>query len=191
MQRLEQFLVTECSDVRIAFFVMGRVILIGCLIVLLAPDSQAQSSSSRFGFGFTPTLTTDSKRPVGLGLHGRISFPVTTDFSIAAGAGLTGFILQGRDDAGYFVTPQILGIVTLDAQNYRSPYVLFGLGGYFSIFSDTEEEEEISGPTVVGGMGWAFSLSSQTSVYLEVLPSLVIGSENTYIILPLNIGVVL
>jgi len=166
-----------------------------CLMVLLAAIAQAQTAdtparfSPRIGFGFTPTLTIDSEKPVALGLHARMSYPVTADFSIGAGVGLTGFILQGRDDAEYYLTPKALGIVTLDATNIRSPYVLFGLGGYLPIGENTEKGA--GGPTLYGGIGWALSLSAQTSVYFEILPALVIGSETTSLILPLNVGVVL
>ena len=149
--------------------------------------AHAQALNPRIGFGLTSTVTTDFDNPVGLGLLVRGSLPVNPDLSFAAGAGITGFVLGGRDDASYYVTPQVLAIITLSSTTPRSPYVLFGLGGYLPVGTNKNED---GGPTLHIGMGWAASLQ-HTSVYFEVAPSLTIAKDNSRLILPIKAGVVI
>ena len=89
----------------------------------------------------------------------------------------------------YYITPQALAIVTLNALNPRSPYALLGVGGYLAV-SAPENEQTESGPTLSAGMGWAISLQ-QASVYVEVTPSLVIAPKTSHLIMPLKLGIVL
>jgi len=150
--------------------------------------SSAQSLRPRIGFGLTTTVTTDSENPVGLGVHVRGSLPVNPDLSFGVDAGIAGFVFGGREEASYYATPQVLAIVTLNSAQFRSPYVLFGLGGYLPLGGKTEQSA--SGPSITLGIGWAVSLQ-QTSVYFELKPSLVIAKDSAKLNLPLNIGVVL
>ena len=164
-----------------------RVLPLLLLCALYAP-AHAQSMTPRIGFGLSGTMTTDSDNPFGLGIHVRGSLPVNPDLSFAAGAGFTGFVLGGREDASYYATPHLVAIITLNSLNPRSPYVVFGGGGYLPVGG--KEENRDGGPLLQGGMGWATSLQ-QTSIYLEVTPSLVIGKNASRIVMPVKVGVVL
>ncbi len=169
---------------------MHRIAAIGVLLLLLCTcvPAHAQQLSPRIGFGLTTTVTTDFANPIGLGLHVRGSLPVNPDLSFATGIGVTGFVFSGRDDAAYYVTPQVLAIVTLNAMNARAPYVLLGLGGYLPVGGGSDEKD--GGPAIHGGLGWAARLQ-ETSVYLEVTPALVVGKDASKLILPLKVGVVM
>ena len=70
----------------------------------------------------------------------------------AAGLGVAGFILGGRDDASYVFTPQASVIVTLPPEGDRAPYLLFGVGGYFpfSAGSSTRTARPSTGGTTIG-----------------------------------------
>ena len=155
----------------------------------LAPHSEAdaQPLKPRIGFGFNSTLTTGDNL-FGVGIHTRVAIPVNADLSIGAGGGLTGFVLSGRDEATYFLEPQIVAIVTINAGNPRSPYVLAGIGGYFPVGSKNTPDE--GGPTLHGGLGWAIGLQS-TAIYIEVNPALVIAKSSAELLLPVRFGIVL
>ncbi|HMB90093.1 MAG TPA: hypothetical protein VKP65_04550, partial [Rhodothermales bacterium] len=92
-----------------------------------ADDAMAQAAT-RFGIGFNGLISTTDG--LGLGIRSRISAPVNADLSFAADLGLTGFILQGRDDASYVFDPQVSAIVTLPGRRDKMPYILGGVGAY-------------------------------------------------------------
>ncbi len=171
---------------------MGRVLIAGLLLLLassLSSPAHGQQHPQRIGFGLTTTVTTDFAEPVGLGLHVRWAYPVNSDLSFAAHGGFAGFVLGGRDNAKWYATPQALAILTLQAGNPGSPYVMLGVGGYLDLGGSNDASEE-GGPTLSGGIGWAYQLRN-TSVYVEIAPALVIGREASRVILPLRVGVMM
>lgn len=155
--------------------------------LILPTQANAQSLNPRFGFGFHTTLTT-GETLVGIGLRGRGSAPVNDNLSFAIDAGITGFVLKGRDDAKYIFEPQVSAIVTLDPSNARSPYILGGLGGHIPI--GRERLKEDGGPTVHLGIGWARSLTS-ISLFFELNPALIIAQTSIGMALPVRFGIVL
>jgi len=155
---------------------------------MLSPAHEAtaqQPLRPRFGLGFNTTLTT-AEGVLGLGLRARTSAPVNTDLSFAVDLGVTGFILRGRDDATYVFDPQLSAIVTLNAGQQRTPYILGGIGAYVPFGGDDEEE---SGPTLHGGFGWVQALSN-TTLFYEIDPALIIGETAVDLVLPFRIGVI-
>jgi hypothetical protein len=162
--------------------VFSTLLLTGSLIQPAA-DASAQPSSTRFGVGFNGLLSTTDG--LGLGIRSRISAPVNADLSFAVDLGLTGFILQGRDDASYVFDPQVSAIVTLPGRPDRTPYILGGVGAYVS-FQDGDNE---GGPTLHGGFGYVQALS-ETTIFYEINPALIIGQESVALALPFRIGVI-
>jgi hypothetical protein len=167
-------------------------IAFACLLPLLAPAPAAVAQQAelqpRFGGGFDAILFVGNPRVVrdglGLGVRGRVSFPINADFSLAADAGFYGFVLGGRDDALYVFNPQVAGIVTFPALG-QARYLLGGLGWYAPLGSVPAE----GGPAIHGGMGWVIPLR-ETSLYVEANPALVIGRARTALALPVRIGVI-
>ena len=142
------------------------------LIVLFAvsSDLRAQSFRPKIGFGLSLVGgTTD--QAVGTGLDLRLAWVVNQDLSIGTSANFVNYILEGRDNAAYFFHPNVTAIVTLDATNLRSPYLILGLGGNLPLGGDADSDE--AGPSIHGGLGWAFSLQS-TSLYLEITPAMIV-----------------
>jgi hypothetical protein len=167
------------------------------LIVLLplgllgaARSTQAQQADlqPRFGGGFdgilfigNPSVVRDG---LGLGIRGRVSFPVNADFSVAVDAGFSGFILGGRADAIYVFNPQVAGIVTFPALG-QARYLLGGVGWYAPLGSP----RATGGPALHGGVGWVLPLR-ESSVYFEINPALVVGRERTALAIPARVGVI-
>ena len=147
-----------------------------------ADDAMAQAAT-RFGVGFNGLISTTDG--LGLGIRSRISAPVNADLSFAVDLGLTGFILQGRDDASYVFDPQVSAIVTLPGPRDRMPYILGGVGAYVS-FQDGDSE---GGPTLHGGFGYVQALN-ETTIFYEINPALIIGEESVNLALPFRIGVI-
>lgn len=152
------------------------------LLIQPATDALAQAAT-RFGVGFNGLISTTDG--LGLGIRSRISAPVNADLSFAVDLGLTGFILQGRDDASYVFDPQVSAIVTLPGSRDRSPYILGGVGAYVS-FQDGDSE---GGPTLHGGFGYVQALN-ETTIFYEIDPALIIGEESVALALPFRIGVI-
>jgi hypothetical protein len=167
--------------VRLAFFLL----LSGGVSPIAWHDAAAQVASPRFGIGFNAMLS--SADGLGVGFRGRASAPVNQDLSIAIDLGFTGFVLSGRRNAEYIFDPQLSAIINLPSTPDRLGYILFGLGGYIPMGSDTEDQQ--NGPTVHGGIGWVHALQ-ETSLYYEVNPALVIGERDVDIVIPVRIGVI-
>lgn len=167
------------------------ILALACILPLLAPpDAQAQRGDlePRFGGGFDAVLFLGNPRVVrdglGIGVRGRVSFPVNADFSLAADAGFIGFILSGRDGALYVFNPQVSGILTFPALG-QARYLIGGLGWYAPL-GDAPAQ---GGPALHGGMGWVVPLR-ESSLFFEINPSLVIGQSRTAIALPVRVGVI-
>lgn len=164
--------------------------LLGILPLLGPPAAQAQAPElePRFGGGFEAVLFLGNPRVVrdglGLGFRGRVSFPINADFSVAADAGLIGFILAGREDALWVFNPQVSGILTFPALG-PARYLIGGLGWYAPLGGGEAE----GGPAIHGGMGWVVPLR-ETSLYVEVNPSLVVGRARAALALPVRAGVI-
>lgn len=157
-------------------------LVLGLFLAPLLPV-QAQESP-RLGVGLQLTgSTVDSN--IGPGVRFRTSVPINQDISFGLGAGLTGFIFQGRDDASYSFDPQASLIVTLPGPKQERFYVFGGAGTYVP-FGNTNA---VSGPTVHAGLGKVWLLS-ESSFFLEFAPTLFVGKETTDIILPVRIGVI-
>jgi hypothetical protein len=134
------------------------------------------------GFGFSPTLS--STDGLGLGFHLRASKPVNDDLSFTLGTGFSAFVLEGRDNASYVLTPQASVIVTLPGSSSKAPYFLTGIGGMVPLSDDTD-----GGPTFHFGLGWVQQLSD-TVLFYELDPALVIGASKVTVAIPFRIGVI-
>ena len=165
------------------------LVLTGLLAVawMLQPVHQAdaQQMRPRFGLGFNTTLTT-AEGVLGLGLRGRVSAPVNADLSFAIDLGMTGFILGGRDDATYVFDPQVSAIITLNASEQRTPYIIGGIGAYVPFGNDSDDD---GGPTLHGGFGWVQNLQN-TTLFYEIDPALIIGKTAVDLVLPFRIGII-
>jgi hypothetical protein len=104
---------------------------------------------------------------------------------VSIGAGLNGYIFEGRDDAAYSFDPQGSLVVTLPGTGAERLYVLGG-GGAYVPFGDTEAD---SGPTLHLGVGKVWLLN-ESSFFLEFDPALFVGAETTDVILPVRLGVI-
>lgn len=154
------------------------VLLLGVLTVLAGPLS-AQDRSARLGVGMDLFLgppdneaTTDG---MGIGFRSRVSVPLTYEVSLGVGAGVSGSLYRGRDEAAFTFNPQASLIVTFPQRDDRTwwPYVLAGGGGFIPL-----RGEAPGGPSIHGGIGWT-RLLEDTSVYVEFNPSLVIASASS------------
>jgi hypothetical protein len=153
--------------------------------LVLGPLGTAQAQPEpRFGVGVQLMGTTVDDN-FGPGVRFRSSVPLTQDVSLGLGAGLTGYIFEGRDDASYAFDPQASLIVTLPGRNRQRLYVLGGAGAYVP-FGETSAE---SGPTLHLGLGKVWLLN-ESSFFFEFDPALFIGKEETEIILPIRLGVI-
>lgn len=169
---------------------MAPLTLAALLIALAPSTTYAQDRTPRFGIGFNTMLSTSDG--LGLGFRGRVSAPVNMDLSLALDLGLTGFVLQGRDEAVYVFDPQVSAILTLPYGDTRAPYVLGGLGAYAAFDQnddDPEGDTTQGGPTIHGGVGWVQRLN-ETTVYYEINPALVIGEEDVDLVFPLRLGII-
>lgn len=157
------------------------------LLLLLATGSSrlasAQLENSRFGLGFNTLLSADNG--LGMGFRGRVSTPINADLSFALDAGITGFILGGRDDATWVIDPQVSLIVTLPGVE-RAPYILLGMG---AMLDPSDSGDTLTGPTLHGGIGWVKPLRESVLFY-ELDPALVIGRDKVSAAIPFRIGVI-
>lgn len=143
----------------------------------------AQTRTPRFGFG--PEMLVSTADNLGFGFRGRVSMPLNADFSVAIGAGMTGFVLRGREDANWVFTPQISGILTLEGYR-QAPYLFGGIGAYVPTGDPVENR---GGPTFHLGVGRVRVLN-EASLFYEVNPALIIEKSRVDLSLPVRIGVI-
>ena len=164
---------------------MRRVLLSLVVLFALAASLPAQAQNQpRFGVGLQ-TMGTTVDNNVGPGVRFRASVPINKDLSFGIGAGLTGYVFEGRDDASYAFDPQGSLIVTLPGTGTQRSYVLGG-GGAYVPFGETSAA---GGPTLHLGIGKVWLLS-KSSFFLEFDPAVFIGAEETDVILPVRLGVI-
>lgn len=147
--------------------------------------AQAQQQP-RFGVGVQIMGTTVDDH-VGPGLRFRSSVPINRDISLGIGAGLTGYIFEGRDDAAYAFDPQASLVVTFPGAGTQRLYMLGG-GGAYVPFGNVSSGVS-GGPTIHLGIGKVWLLS-ESSFFLEFDPTLFVGEERTDVIIPLRLGVI-
>lgn len=167
------------SSVRTAVFL--------AVLIFTVIDVHAQGLRPRVGFGLGLVSGT-TEQAIGISLDTRLSLVTNQDLSFAASANFVNYILKGREAASYFFHPSFSAIVTLNAANLQSPYLMFGLGGNLPLAGNAESID--SGPSLHGGLGWVFSLQS-TSLYMEVIPRLIIVRSGVVMQLPARFGVML
>ena len=153
-----------------------------CLLLSAAASAQV---SPRYGVGFDviAALPGQDLLPdgVAIGLRGRVAVPVNADLSVAGSLGLAANVFEGREDTDYILNPQASLIVTLPGRS-SARYVLGGFGGFLPF-------EGAGGPSLHAGAGWAIPLN-ETSIYFELNPSLVVGSEETGVVVSARTGVI-
>ena len=154
------------------------------MLTLWATPALAQQARPALGLGFNAVLS--STEGLGVGIRGRAAWPVNADLSLALGTGITGFVLEGRDEATYLFDPQASIIVTLDATGNRTPYFLGGVGAALPVNSSSNAE---SGPTLHFGIGWVQGLRD-TVLYYEVDPAMLVGETEISFIVPFRVGVI-
>ncbi|NNE70139.1 MAG: hypothetical protein HKN29_07205 [Rhodothermales bacterium] len=138
----------------------------------------------KIGVGFNAVLS--STEGLGVGVRGRAAWPVNADLSLAVGTGMTGFVLEGRDEATYLLDPQVSVIVTMGPQGPRTPYFLGGVGAAIPVNNKTNAE---SGPTLHFGIGWVQGLRD-TILFYEVDPTMLVGETEISFVIPFRIGVI-
>ncbi|MDA0874553.1 MAG: hypothetical protein O3C45_05755 [Bacteroidetes bacterium] len=157
-----------------------RLLLVLFLAALGTSTAQAQLKDARFGLGFNTLLSAENG--FGMGFRGRLSTPINADLSFA---GLTGFILGGRDDATWVLDPQASLIVTLPGVE-KAPYLLMGIGAYLD---PSDSGDTLTGPTLHLGLGWVKPLRESVLFY-EIDPALIIGETKVSAAIPFRIGVI-
>jgi len=162
-------------------------LLLAALLLALGTHNPVQAQTQpRYGIGLQMMGTTVDDN-IGPGLRFRSSVPLTQDVSLGIGAGLTGYIFQGQDDAAYAFDPQASLVVTLPGPGTQRLYVLGG-GGAYVPFGNLDSNVS-GGPTLHFGIGKVWLLN-ESSFFLEFDPALFIGEEETDVILPLRVGVI-
>jgi hypothetical protein len=163
------------------------LLLVFSLMLSLAGPVQAQKPPSRFGLGFQ-VLASTASGDIGPGLHFRASTPINSDFSLAVGSGLTGFIFGGRENSAFAFDPQVSGIVSfsISPDPAQSTYILGGVGAYVP-FGNTDTG---SGPTFNLGVGRVWLLD-ESSLFVEFNPGFLIGEDSTTLIFPIRAGIIL
>jgi hypothetical protein len=164
-----------------------RILAVATLALglLLGVEQPAQAQQQpRFGVGLQLMGTTVDDN-IGPGVRFRTSVPINQDLSFGLGAGFTGYVFNGRDDAAYAFDPQASLIVTIPGSGRERLYVLGGAGAYVP-FGQTSAD---SGPTFHAGLGKVWLLN-ESSFYFEFDPALFVGAQKTHVILPLRIGVI-
>lgn len=160
-------------------------VLLLALAVHVSSPAQAQQEP-KFGIG-VQALGSTADNSVGPGLRFRVSAPINQEVSLGVGTGLTGYIFEGRDDAAYAFDPQASVIVTLPGMGTESVYFMGGGGAYIPFGNTTSESE--SGPTFHFGVGKAWLLRD-SSLFFEFDPALLVGEENTQVLIPVRVGVI-
>jgi hypothetical protein len=160
-------------------------IVMATLLALCPAVAQGQvRERPPLGVAFNALLS--STEGLGIGLRIRASSPINSDLSLAFGGGISGFILQGRDDASYVFDPQVSMIITIPRARNAGTYMLGGFGAYLPFGNGSNGE---AGPLIHFGVGWVQQLS-ETTVFYEVDPGLVVGSTSVSISLPVRVGVI-
>jgi len=156
-------------------------------LALLWPTVPAQGQQSpKFGVGFQMMGTTVDDN-IGPGFRFRSSIPITQDVSFGIGAGFTGYIFAGRDDAAYALDPQASLVVTLPGSGPQRFYVLGGAGAYVP-FGNLDEDVS-GGPTLHLGIGKVWLLN-ESSFFLELDPAVYVGRKTSEVIIPLRVGII-
>ncbi|GAB5535737.1 MAG: hypothetical protein Rubg2KO_19860 [Rubricoccaceae bacterium] len=153
----------------------------------LSTASAQDATPPRYGVGFDfafPVLG-DELLPDGLsiGLRGRGALPINADLSVAASLGLGAHLFADNEPTRYVLNPQASLIVMLPSEGASVRYVLGGFGGFVPLSGGQ------GGPAIHGGYGMAFPLR-QTSLFIEGNPSLIIGEEDTGVVLAARAGVI-
>ncbi len=163
-----------------------RFCCLAALFALSAPTLRAQQGvlTPRFGIALNGLLSFDDG--LGIGALGRASAPINADLSAAVDLGVTGFILEGRTNATYVVTPGISLIVNLPDYRNKLTYLVAGFGAYLPVNRDDNSD---GGPTFNIGLGQVMGLR-ETSLFYEVMPSLIVGEKNVKPTLAGRIGVI-
>jgi hypothetical protein len=168
---------------------MMRPLFLAVLLTLVllcpAPPAEAQQTP-KFGVGFQMMGTTVDDN-IGPGFRFRSSIPITQDVSFGIGAGITGYIFEGRDDAAYALDPQGSLVVTLPGAGNQRLYVLGGAGAYVP-FGNLAENVN-GGPTLHLGIGKVWLLS-ESSFFLELDPAVYVGKTTSEVIIPLRAGII-
>lgn len=158
--------------------------LLSALFLTVGHASAQNAVRPNIGVGFNAVLS--STEGLGVGVRGRAAWPVNADLSLALGTGITGFVLEGRDEATYLLDPQISVIVTMRNQGPRTPYFLGGVGAAIPVDNKTNAE---SGPTLHFGIGWVQGLRD-TVLFYEVDPTMLVGEEEISFVIPFRVGVI-
>ncbi len=148
------------------------------------PPAQSQQLTPRFGLAFQSILSLQDG--LAIGFHGRAAAPINADLSIAFDLGAAGFVLEGRRNATYVVTPQITAILNLPSYRDNATYVGAGFGYYAPVNRDDNTN---GGPTFHVAYGWILGLR-ETSLFIEVDPALVVAQEGVSLALPVRIGAI-
>lgn len=164
---------------------IARTALALAAFALLPLSAHAQSAlTPRFGMSLNSVLSFDDG--FGLGAHGRASAPLNADLSAAVDMGVTGFVLEGRSNATYVVTPGLSLIVNLPDYRNRLTYLVAGFGAYLPV---NREDDSDGGPTFNIALGQVMGLR-ETSLFYEVMPSLIIAEQSVKPVLAGRIGVI-
>ncbi len=163
-----------------------RAALFAVLLVLPALPTRAQQAAlnPRFGLALNSLLSFDDG--LGMGVLGRASAPLNADLSAAVDMGVTGFVLEGRTNATYVVTPGLSVIVNLPDYRGRLTYLVAGFGAYLPVNRDDNTD---GGPTFNVGLGQVMGLR-ETSLFYEVMPSLIVAENSVKPTLAGRIGVI-
>jgi hypothetical protein len=170
------------------------VLALGLLLPLaLAPSgASAQRYQPRVGAGFEALVAFPGQdilpEGLGVGVRTRVSVPVNRDLSVAGSVGFAGFVLGGQDEASYVFNPQLSAILSFPRRE-TVRYLLGGFGGYVPLGGGDGFDDPDGGPALHLGLGWAFPLS-ETSMFVEVVPALVVGADETTVVLPARVGVI-
>ena len=147
--------------------------------------AQPRELQTRFGIGLNTVLSVNNG--MGLGFRGRVSTPVNGDFSLSIGAGFTGFVLRGRDEASFIFDPQLSGIINIPERGgLAQVYLLAGIGAFVSLTQSSGNE---SGPSIHFGIGRVQELS-ESSFFYEINPAVVIGETRVEFVLPFRVGII-
>ncbi len=149
-----------------------------------APVVQAQTLTPRFGLAFQSILSLQDG--LAIGFHGRAAAPINADLSIAFDLGAAGFVLEGRRNATYVVTPQLTAILNLPAYRDNATYIGAGFGYYAPVNRDDNTN---GGPTFHVAYGWILGLR-ETSLYVEIDPALIVAQEGVSLALPVRVGAI-
>lgn len=153
-------------------------------LVLASAPVHAQTQPPRFGFAFQSLLSYPDG--LGIGFHGRAAAPINADLSVAFDLGAAGFVLQGRREATYVITPQLTAILNLPAYRDNATYIGAGFGYYAPINRD---DDSAGGPTFHVAYGWILGLR-ETSLFVEVDPALVVAEDGVGLAIPVRVGAI-